>query len=82
MIIIEKFQDLLEDIERYKQQFPKTHLPYKEIKEALEKRENDPVGSMFGINVATDWEDKCYGFEIDRVTPQATHILYVGVWKT
>lgn len=82
MIIIERFQDLVEDMETYKNMFPDTHVPYKRIKEILEEHYNDPVGSMFGIQVSSDWEDKCYGFEIDRVFPNATHVLYSGVWKT
>ena len=82
MIFIDGIHDLLEDIEKYKMQFPETHLPYEKVKQALEKRENDPVGSVFGINVATDWEDKCYGFEVDRVRPDATIFLYCGTWKT
>lgn len=82
MIFIDRIHDLLEDIDRYKRQFPETHLSYEDIKEALKKRENDPVGAVFGINVATDWEDKCYGFEVDRVTPDSTIFLYSGTWKT
>ena len=82
MIIVERFQDLLEDMETYKKMFPDTHVPYNRLKEMLEEHYNDPVGSIFGIQVATTWEDKCYGFEIDRVSPKATHILYAGVWKT
>lgn len=82
MIFIDRIHDLLEDIERYTRQFPETHLSYGDIKKALEKRENDPVGVVFGINVATDWKDKCYGFEVDRVTPDSTIFLYSGTWKT
>ena len=82
MIFIDRIHDLLEDIERYTIQIPETHLSYGDIKKALEKRENDPVGVVFGINVATDWKDKCYGFEVDRVTPDSTIFLYSGTWKT
>lgn len=66
----------------YKQQFPDTFVPYAKIKELLQERVNDPVGSIFGLSVATDWEDKCYGFEVDRVTPKATVFIYCGTWKT
>lgn len=82
MAIIERFQDLVEDMEAYKQQFPDTFVPYAKIKESLQERVNDPVGSIFGLSVATDWEDKCYGFEVDRVTPETTVFIYCGTWKT
>lgn len=82
MIFIDNCQDLLIDIEEYKKKFPETHMSYYDIKKNLEERFNDPVGSVFGIEVAKDWLDKCYGFEVDRVTPENTIFRYVGIWKT
>jgi len=82
LTVIERFHDLIEDMEAYKRQFPETAVPYARIKESLEERVNDPVGSTFGLSIATDWEDKCYGFEVDRVTPETTVFRYCGTWKT
>ena len=82
LTVIERFHDLIEDMEAYKRQFPDTIVPYEKIKESLEERVNDPVGSTFGLSIATDWEDKCYGFEVERVTPKATVFRYCGTWKT
>lgn len=82
LTIIQRFQDLVKDMEAYKQQFPDTFVPYAKIKESLQERVNDPVGSIFGLTVATDWEDECYGFEVDMVTPKATVFRYCGTWKT
>ena len=81
MVFIDNIHDLLEDIERYKQMFPASHTSFEQINEQLEAKDGEPVGSTFGISVADDWEDKCYGFESDKVTPQNTIFRYVGIWK-
>lgn len=81
MVFVNNSVTLFEDMERFKQQFPGSYTTWDELKKALDERENDPVGSTFGISVAWEYEDKCYGFEIDKVDPQNTHILYLGTWK-
>lgn len=65
----------------YKNDFPDTFTKLEEVKEICSNHENDPVGSVFGVRVASDWQDKCYGFEIDRVKGEETIIRYVGIWK-
>ena len=74
--------NLTHDIEKYKQMFPETYTSIDTIFKTLEERENDPVGSIFGVSVADDWCDKCYGFEVDKTDPKRTFFHYAGVWKT
>ena len=81
MVFIDNIVSLHEDIAYYSQRFPNSHTTYEDLKKALDKRADDPVGSTFGLSVAGEYEDKCYGFEIDKVAPQYTHILYLGTWK-
>lgn len=82
MLFVNNIVDLLEDIERYKQQFPGSYTTYDKIKKSLAEREDDPMGSTFGISVADEWPDKCYGFEVDKVNATQTYFQYLGTWKT
>lgn len=82
MLFVNNLADLLEDIERYKQQFPGSYTTYSEIRKTLVKRKDDPMGSTFGISVAGEWQDKCYGFEVDKVNATQTYFQYLGTWKT
>ena len=61
--------------------FPDSFTTYDEIRKNLKGRENDPVGSIFGVSVAGENLDKCYGFEIDKEDAQNTYIRYIGIWK-
>lgn len=70
-----------EDIRYYERIFPNSFKSYEQIRECLLERVNDPVGQTFGLSVADDWSDKCYGFEVDKVTPSMTTFLYLGLWK-
>lgn len=81
MVFVNNSATLFEDIKRFKQQFPGSYTTWDELKKALDGRADDPVGSTFGISVAGEYEDKCYGFEIDKVDPKNTYILYLGTWK-
>lgn len=81
MVFVNNSVTLFEDMERFKKLFPGSYTTWDELKKALDKRADDPVGSTFGVSVAGEYEDKCYGFEIDKVDPQNTHILYLGTWK-
>ena len=82
MLFVNNLANLMEDIERYKQQFPGSYTSYSEIRKALEKREDDPMGSTFGISIAGEWQDRCYGFEVDKVNATQTFFRYLGTWKT
>ena len=81
MVFVNNSATLFEDIERFKQMFPESYTGWDEIKKALDGRHDDPKGSVFGISVAEEWQDMCFGFEIDEVDLQNTHILYLGLWK-
>ena len=82
MVFIDNIVSLHEDIAYYSQRFPNSHTTYEDLKKALDGRENDPVGSIFGYSVSSEWLDKCYGFEIDKVDVKNTYIRYIGIWKT
>lgn len=81
MVLIDNVHDLLTDMQEYEQMFPQTHTKYEDIKETIEKNEEAPPGSVFGISVASDWKDKCYGFEVDLIKLDITIVRYVGIWK-
>lgn len=74
--------DLNERIEEYKEMFPDSYTDFDAVKDVLRKHMDDPVGQVFGISVASDWQDKCFGFEVEKQTPKATHFIYLGIWKT
>ena len=82
MVQIEGFNDLHKDMQTFNGMFPYTHTKYEDVKRIVEKHYEDPLGSIFGIEVATDWQDKCYGFEVDRIRGEITYIRYLGIWKT
>lgn len=82
MVVIDCIHDLIEDIQSYRNMFPKTYTKYDDIVEIIKEREDDPVGSMFGIQVSKDYEDRSYGFEIDRVVGENTYVRYMGLWKS
>lgn len=81
MIFIDNILDLERDIQSYKEMFPETYRDYDFIKNVAERHYNDPVGFVFGVEVSSAWQDKCYGFEVEKVTPEHTYIRYIGVWK-
>lgn len=74
--------DLQNDMHFYQEKFPSTHTTYNSIKTIVNGHDGDPVGAVFGVEVASDWNEKCYGFEIDKVTSENTYVQYVGIWKT
>lgn len=81
MIFIENIQDLDRDMQSYKEKFPKTYRNYSFIKDVAKKHYNDPVGVVFGVEISSEYQDECYGFEIEKVTPKHTYLRYIGVWK-
>jgi len=82
LIYINNLNDLMEDLSKYREMFPESYTRYSEIKETLFYRQNDPMGSTFGISVAKQWADRCYGFELDRIDGKLTFFQYLGTWKT
>lgn len=82
MVFINNYMDLQNDMRFYKQEFPSTHTTYRSIKTVVDRHDGDPVGAVFGVEVASDWNEKCYGFEIDKVSSENTYVQYVGIWKT
>ena len=79
--MIDNCIDLAERIAEYKAKFPETHTDIGTIEKHLQERGN-PCGSVFGIEIASDWPDKCFGFEVDRVTPTTIFFRSIGAWKT
>lgn len=77
MFIVHAY-DLNEDIERYKELFPESYTSYDAVKEKLRTRMDDPVGAKFGIEVSSEWQDKCFGFEVDS-KHQRRHISFTWV---
>ena len=82
MVFINNYMDLQNDMHFYQEKFPSTHITYNSIKTIVNGHDGDPVGAVFGVEVASDWNEKCYGFEIDKVTSENTYVQYVGIWKT
>jgi len=82
MVFINNYTDLHNDMRFYQEQFPSTHTTFSSIKAIVNRHDGDPLGATFGVEVASDWTDKCYGFEIDKVTSDNTYVQYVGIWKT
>lgn len=74
--------DLINDIKEYEVMFPNTYTTLEDIETNLRKKANNPVGAIFGIEVSSEWPDKCYGFEIDRIIGNTTFIRYMGIWKS
>lgn len=82
MVFINNYMDLHNDMRFYQEKFPSTHTTYSSIKAVVNRHDGFPVGAIFGVEVASDWDEKCYGFEIDKVTSKNTYVQYVGIWKT
>lgn len=78
-VIINGLKKLLSDIEYYKKMFPKTHTTIESIKDTLSA---DPYECIAGIEVSSEWEDKCYAFEVEKITPRGdVFCKYLGVSK-
>ena len=79
---IDNYLDLFEDMRQYMRQFPETHTRFSTILAVVRQHAEDPIGTTFGVEVAHDWKDKCYGFEVGSTKGDITFIHYVGIWKT
>ena len=73
--------DLMERIAEYANKFPDNYTTYEQIEDTLQERSEDPVGSILGIQVSPKWEDRCYGFKLDKVLGEVAHFQYLGIWK-
>ena len=82
MVFINNYMDLQNDMHFYREEFPSTYTTLSSIKAVVNRHDGFPVGVVFGVEVASDWNEKCYGFEIDKVTSENTYVQYVGIWKT
>lgn len=71
---------LSNDIEAYKKMFPNTYTTREDIEKRLESMDN--IDGYFGIEVSSEWEDKCYGFGCARLNGDTYVIEYEGVWKS
>ncbi len=80
-VVIENEHDLNERIQEYKKMFPETYTTPERIRAELKERVNDPKGLVFGLCVSPDWREKCFGFEVEQVTPDTTTFRYLGIWK-
>lgn len=76
-------EELRDRIAEYSVMFPKTYTNLKDIKQSLlddfEKRGG--TRRLFGIQVAPDWEDKCYGFQYVGNDKEAVY-KFLGMWKS
>lgn len=80
-IYIENYHDLMEHVQEYQRKFPKSYTCLEEIKANLEREEMSAPGHIFGISVATEWPDKCFGFELEKQTSTTAYFRYLGIWK-
>jgi len=74
--------DLMERIAEYANKFPDNYTTYEQIEDTLQERSGDPVGSMLGIQVSAEWEDRCYGFQVIGIHEDVAVINYIGLMKS
>lgn len=82
MVQIDNIIDLAEAVKDYKGMFPDTYTTMEQIKALLAEKEYEPMGCVFGVSVSSEWPDKCYGFEIDKIKGEITYVRYLGIWKS
>lgn len=78
-IIHEK--DFHRDFFYYQSMFPTTHTLLKSVQETL-LDESNAQGDIFGIQVSSEWEDKCYTFKHVSSTPNEITYEYLGICKS
>lgn len=75
------YKEFNECFEEYKAMFPETHTTKEEIIKALNQDYQETGGiDFFAIEVSSDWEDRCYGFEFAGDTPYPKY-KFVGMTK-
>ena len=74
--------DLMERIAEYANKFPDNYTTYEQIEDTLQERSEDPIGSMLGIPVSPEWEDRCYGFEVLGIDGDVAIVNYIGLMKS
>lgn len=80
MALIENTDDIIRDIGVYEAMFPDSYTSYESIKQALDGLE-DEKNSVFGIQVSSEWPDRCYGFEIKKEILRVPIFRYIGLFK-
>lgn len=75
--------NLLRDFRNYEEMFPSTHTKMDEIENALKKNVIFGFGP-FGIQVAGEWEDKCYTFVLHYYNAEnnTAGFIYMGISKS
>lgn len=86
IVLIDNCENLLNDIEEYREMFPKSYTTCKGIINNLETPRKDLIydgfnPGVFGISVADEWLDKCYTFEFIRKTDDVVLYRYLGLTK-
>lgn len=76
------FRELQDRIATYSVIFPKTYTNLKDIKQSLldDFKMRGGTRALFGIQVAPDWEDKCYGFQYVGNDKEVVY-KFIGIWK-
>ena len=65
----------------YQSRFPTTHTLLKSVHATLLCESNAQCGT-FGIQVSSEWEDKCYTFKPVSSTPNEITYEYLGICKS
>lgn len=65
----------------YQSRFPTTHTLLKTVHDTL-LDESNAQGGIFGIQVSSEWEDKCYTFKPVSSTQDAITYEYLGICKS
>lgn len=74
--------DFREDYAYYQSKHPTTHTSIESIEsELIEEEEHNAHTGMFGIQVSSDNEDRCYCFEHLTSTPNEVFYEYLGLGK-
>lgn len=78
---IKNYRDFKTYLEYYKAKFPETYTTEGEIIKILNQDYRVTGGSgLFGIQVSSEWEDRCYGFEFAGDNPYPKY-KFVGMTK-
>ena len=82
--IINGVVELMQHIAEYAVMFPNTYTTFEWIEDALQHMCDSGHGlggGPFGFEVSPEWEDKCYGFEVERIEGEQVYFKYLGIWK-
>ena len=79
MALIDNIKDLIQDISVYEAMFPDSYTNYDSIRQTLDGLE-DKQNSVFGIQVSSEWTERCYEFEKKEVLG-VSFFRYLGLSK-